>query len=221
MMDSRTGLKGLQIVDLGLGMAPALVAKFLREAGASIMRVEPPAGDPFYDVYPAYPVWRRERELDKGASSSPDKLDALLAKADVCIVGGEDYPGVDARRSAAELQARHPRLVVLNIEGYPAGTEHAGRPATDVLVQARSGLVVRALQPPSATDGFRAVELWSGVARAVRIARCSVHRESTGRGQVVSTSLYEGSLSWTLLLWCEVAKPTPATDFVMPKDPGR
>jgi crotonobetainyl-CoA:carnitine CoA-transferase CaiB-like acyl-CoA transferase len=46
-----------------------------------------------------------------------------------------------------------------------------------------------------------------------------LHRESTGIGQIVSTSLYEGALSWPLLLWCEVEKPTPNTRFVMPKDP--
>ena len=54
-----TGLNGLKVIDLGVGMAPALVAKFLREGGADITRLEPPAGDPFYEVYPAYEVWRR------------------------------------------------------------------------------------------------------------------------------------------------------------------
>jgi crotonobetainyl-CoA:carnitine CoA-transferase CaiB-like acyl-CoA transferase len=195
MMDSRTGLKGLQIVDLGLGMAPALVAKFLREVGASITRVEPPAGDPFYDVYPAYAVWRRGIEHDKGASSSPDKLDALLARADVCIVGGEDYPGVDARRSAAELQARHPRLVVLNIEGYPAGTEHAGQPATDVLVQARSGLAYEHYSRRPLLMSFEPSSYGAALHGLCGLLAALVHRESTGHGQVVSTSLYEGSLT--------------------------
>jgi len=219
MMDSRTGLKGLQIVDLGLGMAAALVTKFLREAGASITRVEPPAGDPFYEVYPAYSVWRRDLERDPAASNSSAKLDELLSKADVCIVGGEDYPGVDWRRSAADLHARHPRLVVLDIEGYPAGTQHSGRPAADVLVQARSGLAHEHYSRRPLLMGFEPSSYGATLHGLCGLLAALVHRESTGRGQVVSTSLYEGSLSWTLLLWCDVAKPTPATDFVMPKDP--
>ena len=140
MTDTRAGLHELQVVDLGLGMPAGLVTKFLREGGARITRVEPPAGDPFYGVYPAYPVWRQGLAIDALASRSPARLDELLGQADVCIIGGEDHPTVDWRRSAAELSARFPRLVVLDIQGYPQETPHAGRPAADVLVQARSGL---------------------------------------------------------------------------------
>jgi crotonobetainyl-CoA:carnitine CoA-transferase CaiB-like acyl-CoA transferase len=35
----------------------------------------------------------------------------------------------------------------------------------------------------------------------------------------VSGSLFEGALSWILLLWCEATRATPASKFVMPKDP--
>ena len=64
MTDTRAGLHELQVVDLGLGMPAGLVTKFLREGGARITRVEPPAGDPFYGVYPAYKVWRQGLEVD-------------------------------------------------------------------------------------------------------------------------------------------------------------
>src|SRR5258706_435290 len=46
-----------------------------------------------------------------------------------------------------------------------------------------------------------------------------LQRESSGRGQVVATSLFEGALTWPMLLWCEAEKPTPVSNFVMPKDP--
>ena len=118
-----TGLDGIKVIDLGVGMAPALVAKFLREGGADITRLEPPAGDPFYAVYPAYEVWRRGSTILR--ENAGPSLDTLLAAADVCLVGGEDYPGVARRCDAAALQSRHPRLVVLDIEGYPAGSRHS------------------------------------------------------------------------------------------------
>jgi crotonobetainyl-CoA:carnitine CoA-transferase CaiB-like acyl-CoA transferase len=219
MTESSTGLQGLQIVDLGLGMAAALVAKFLRESGAEITRIEPPAGDPFYGVYPAYETWRRGLRIDSAASASRDRLDELLAHADVCIVGGEDYPGIDGRRSAADLQSRFPRLVVLNIEAYPEGTDHAGRPATDVLVQARSGLANEHYSRRPLLMGFEPSNYGAALHGLCGLLAALVQRESTARGQVVSTSLYEGALSWTMLLWCDVEKPTPATNFVMPKDP--
>src|SRR5208282_6492663 len=128
------GLQGLKVVDLGLGMAAALVAKYLVETGASVTRVEPPGGDPFYERYPAYHVWRRGLTVDEQAGRSDASLEALLASADVCIVGGEDHPAVLGwRRPANELQSLYPRLVILDIQGYPPHTRHTGRPATDIL----------------------------------------------------------------------------------------
>jgi len=216
MVRPGTGLRGLKVVDRGLGMAPALVAKFLREAGAAITRVEPAAGDPFYDVYPAYATWREGAQIER---ESAGRVEALLRDADVCITGGEDYPGVARRNDAAALQARHPRLVVLDIEGHPAGTTHAGRPATDALVQARSGLSFEHYSKRPLLMSFEPSNYGAALHGLCGTFAALLQRESTGRGQVVSTSLYEGALSWLMLLWCEMDRPTPATRFVMPKDP--
>ena len=213
------GLRGLKVVDLGLGMAAALVAKFLREAGATITRAEPPSGDPFYGVYPAYEMWRRGVELDSAAARSSERLDALLSGADVCIVGGEDFPGVERRRDAAALQARHPRLVVLDIEGYPSGTQHAGRPASDVLVQARSGLAFEHYTARPLLMGFEPSSYGAALNGLAGLFAALLQREGTGAGQLVSTSLFEGALSWPMLLWVQAERPTPASSFVMPKDP--
>ena len=87
------------MVDLGLGLAAALASKFLLENGARVLRVQPPEGDPFGKIYPAYETLRTGSEKASGA------LDDLLAKADVCIVGGEDFPGITAHPKAAALSA--------------------------------------------------------------------------------------------------------------------
>ena len=219
MVASGEGLRGLKVVDLGLGMAAALAAKFLREAGAEIVRVEPSQGDPFYDVYPAYAVWRRGMEIERAAAESQERVSSLLEDADVCIIGGEDYPGVERSNSAAALQSSHPQLVVVDIEGYPAGTVHAGQPAADVLVQARSGLACEHYSKRPLLMGFEPSSYGAALHGLCGLFAALLQRESTGRGQVVATSLYEGALSWPLLLWCEMDRPTPATQFVMPKDP--
>lgn len=87
-MKSDTGVRGLNVIDLGVGMAAALVTKFLRESGADITRLEPPAGDPFYGVYPAYEVWRRGSTILRDSDGSRDRLETLLETADVCLIGG-------------------------------------------------------------------------------------------------------------------------------------
>ena len=213
------GLRGLKIVDFGLGMAAALVAKFLVEGGAEITRIEPGAGDPFYSVYPAYAVWRRGVTILREPELPAQRLEKLLAAADVCILGGEDFPGFARRADAAAIQSRHPRLVVLDIEGYPSGSRHAGRPATNVLVQARSGLAFEHYTRRPLLMGFEPSNYGAALHGLTGLFAALLHRESTGRGQVVATSLFEGAIGWTLMLWCEATNPTPASSFVMPKDP--
>jgi crotonobetainyl-CoA:carnitine CoA-transferase CaiB-like acyl-CoA transferase len=218
-MKSDVGLRGLKVVDLGAGMAAALVAKFLREDGADISRLEPPGGDPFYEVYPAYEVWRRGSTVVRGGADYGERLEAMLASADVCLVGGEDFPGAARREDAAALQSRHRRLVVLNIEGYPAGSRHAGRPAADVLVQARSGLAFEHYSRRPLLMSFEPSNYGAALQGLAGVFAALLQRETTGAGQVVSTSLFEGALTWAMQLWCEVEKPTPAANFVLPKDP--
>jgi crotonobetainyl-CoA:carnitine CoA-transferase CaiB-like acyl-CoA transferase len=213
-------LQELEVVDLGLGMAAALVAKYLVEAGARVTRVEPPRGDPFYDHYPAYGVWRRGSRIDAAAARSETSLQALLATADVCIIGGEDHPALEGRRrAAAELQAHNPKLVILDIQGYPPHTEHTGRPATDILVQARSGLAFEHYSNRPLLMSFEPANYGAALQGLAALFAALFERERSGLGQIVSTSLFEGALMWASYLWVEAERPTPASNFVMPKDP--
>jgi crotonobetainyl-CoA:carnitine CoA-transferase CaiB-like acyl-CoA transferase len=219
MPDSKGWLQDLKVLDLGFGMPAALAAKFLTESGAEVTRVEPVGGDPFYGVYPAYEHWRRGEVIDHEAARSQERLQMRLAEADVCITGGEDHPDVERRRDATELHRRHPRLVVLDIEGYPTSSEHSGRPATDVLVQARSGLAYEHYRDRPLLMSFEPSNYGATLQGLAGLFGALYQREATGRGQVVSTSLYEGALAWTLYLWVEGERPTPGFSFVMPKSP--
>jgi crotonobetainyl-CoA:carnitine CoA-transferase CaiB-like acyl-CoA transferase len=122
--------EGLRVVDLAVGMAPALVVRMLADAGAKVVRVPPPGGDPFYDVYPAYSVWKQN-----SSCASEDDLPSLLADADLCLIGGEDHPNLTWRHDPQQLCARNPRLIVVQIGNLD------GKPSVDLLVQARLGLV--------------------------------------------------------------------------------
>lgn len=218
MTETASGLRGIVVADFGTGMAAALIAKFLREQGADVTRFEPAAGDPFYDVYPAYAIWHTGSRIER-ASGDAATREKLLARADICLIGGEDYPGLARRSDAASLQAKYPRLVVLNLEGYPAATKYAGRPATDILVQARSGLSFEHYSKRPLLMGFAPSSYGAALHGLNGLFAALLQREGNGQGQIVASSLYEGCLSWTVALWCEATKGTPASNFVMIKDP--
>lgn len=204
-------LEGLNVVDLGVGMAPALVSKMLAEMGAAVTRIEPEGGDPFVDIYPAHAVWHG---LSRRAEAA--NLERLLAAADVCIIGGEDHPDVPRRRDAGDIAARHPRLVVLDIADGPAGTPYAG-PSTELLAQVRSGLVWEQEPGRPIINAFDPGTYGAAMQGVTGILGALFEREGSGQGQVVSTSLFEGALPWIGTYWSEIEKPTPAAAFVIPR----
>ena len=211
-MSSVNLLDGLKVVDLGVGMAPAIAARLLADMGAEVVRVPPPGGDPFQAVYPTYDVWRRASRL-----ASADELDRLLAEADVCIVGGEDHPDLVRRRDSVALSEANPKLVVLDITDGPEGSEFAGRPSTELLAQARSGLVWEQSPDRPIVNAFEPGSYGAAMQGVVGILAALIEREASGLGQRVTTSLFEGTLAWIGTYWAQLEKPTPAADFVIPR----
>lgn len=210
-------LDGVKVVDLSVGMAPALIAKFLADSGATVIRVPPMGGDPFVGYYPAYEVWRRGAVVDKVAAGSASALEALLAEADVCLIGGEDHPEIQRRQDGAQIAARHSRLVVLDITDGPQGTDFAGRPSTDLIAQARSGLVWEQDPARPILNAFEPGNYGAAMQGLAGVLAALYEREASGRGQLVTTSLFEGSLAWIGTYWASLEKPTPAADFVIPR----
>jgi crotonobetainyl-CoA:carnitine CoA-transferase CaiB-like acyl-CoA transferase len=201
-------LDGLNVVDLGVGMAAALTAKMLVDLGASVTRIAPEGGDPFAETIPAYGVWRR------GETPATEPLETLLAGADVCILGGDDHPDLVRRDDAAAIAARHPRLVVLDLTAGPDGW--AG-PSTELLAQVRSGLVWEQEPDRPIVNAFEPASYGAALQGLIGLLGALYERADSGRGQVVTTSLFEGALPWIGTYWARLEKPTPMADFVIPR----
>jgi crotonobetainyl-CoA:carnitine CoA-transferase CaiB-like acyl-CoA transferase len=122
----------------------------LADAGARVIKVERAEGDfaRGYDTAAAgqssYFVWlnrgKQSIALDIKHPDDTALLARMLAKADVFIQNLA--PGALARAGfgSAELRARHPRLITVDISGYGEEGEYARMKAYDLLVQAESGL---------------------------------------------------------------------------------
>src|SRR5689334_7381543 len=146
-------LTDLQVVDCSSGIAGGYCAKLLSGAGADVIKVESPEGDPLRR-------WTNQGYSSGAPGGAGDgalfqflhfghrsivateldaALAALLAGADVLI---SDAQGVAA--DPAALHERFPQLVVTSITPYGLDGPYAGRPATELTLQAESGaLAVR------------------------------------------------------------------------------
>src|SRR5689334_5130973 len=105
-----SAVSSLRVVDLGRGLPAGIMAKFFAEAGAAVMRIEPPEGDPFRTVYPAYEAW-----YERVNYCPLDNMQEELSAADVCLIGGEDHPDLNWSFSAEDLSKQYPRLIVVEV----------------------------------------------------------------------------------------------------------
>ena len=207
-------LAGCKVVDLSWGVAGPFATMFMADYGADVIKVEPPGGDPYRDLLPAYRVWQRGKQsliLDLKSDSGQQLLRRLLEDADVLL---ESYaPGVTDRLgiSYAALSADYPRLVYCSIRGYgqEAASEHAG---FDALVQARAGLFGEqaGVREGPVFSYYPLASYGAGYLAAIGTLAALHVRHSTGTGQHVDTSLMDGVLAHFALQFSQADKPTAA-----------
>ena len=133
-------LVGIRVLDLSAYRAGQMAARILAEAGADVVKVEPPGGDGARRE-PGYIVSNRSKRsliLDLDSPDGRAQLARLLSGADVLI---HDLGPAAARMRGlddASLQA-YPQLVVCGITPFPLGHPGADAPHNEALLNARIG----------------------------------------------------------------------------------
>jgi crotonobetainyl-CoA:carnitine CoA-transferase CaiB-like acyl-CoA transferase len=213
------GLKDVRVVDLCSEIAGPYCTKLFADAGADVIKVEPPAGDPlrrwsasFADLGGHDAALFRFLNASKrsvvGTPSAPE-VEALLASADLVV---EDW-GAAADLDRGALLERNPGLVLLSISAYGLTGPYAERPWTEFTLQAEcSSIAIRGVpgeQPYQA--GSRTTE-WIGGTFASVAALAAVQRaRATGHGEQIDFSLLEVMSTATNmyfdLMWGMLGRP--------------
>ena len=136
-------LAGLRVVSTALNLPGPAACSRLRDRGATVVKVEPPSGDPMqgFDAR-----WYAElhdrvdvRRIDLKAPEGRAAMDALLVDADVLVTAQRPSALGRLGLGARELAERFPRLCHVAIVGHaPPQEEHAGH---DLTYLAAAGLV--------------------------------------------------------------------------------
>jgi crotonobetainyl-CoA:carnitine CoA-transferase CaiB-like acyl-CoA transferase len=214
-------LAGVRVLDLSWGIAGPVGVLLLAELGADVIKVEPPGGDPFRGQ-PAYHVWNRSRRslaIDLKQDGGREAFLRLCDGADVLVEafspGTMDRLGLSYR----DLSDRCPRLVYCSVPAYPPGHRFADRPGWDALVQARSGMQNEqpGWRPGPMFLHFPAPSMAACFLLATGVLSALIHREESGRGQHVQTSLYQGVFAYTTLIWQEHERADAAFRSMMAK----
>jgi crotonobetainyl-CoA:carnitine CoA-transferase CaiB-like acyl-CoA transferase len=162
-------LAGIRIVTIAQNLPGPLAVARLRQAGASIIKIEPPAGDPFLALSPAWHAELHEgisiERWDLKSDAGRARVRALLEGADMFISSQRPSTLKRLGLDADALRGRFPRLRMLHIVGSVRDPEHAGH---DLTYQAKAGLVGDAMPRTLAADVMGSERAFAGALALLR-----------------------------------------------------
>lgn len=201
-------LHDLFVVELAGVLAGPSVGMFFAELGATVVKVEPPAGDvtrswklpgedPDSDIsaYFSSVNWGKTSvTANLLVGEEREKVYELISRADIVIVSYKPGDDVKLGMDYATLSALNPRLIYAQITGYGREEERTGY---DAVIQAESGFMAMNGTPDSGPlkmpvaliDVLAAHQLKEAVLLAL------LHRERTGGGSRVEVSLFQAGVA--------------------------
>jgi crotonobetainyl-CoA:carnitine CoA-transferase CaiB-like acyl-CoA transferase len=220
-MASDNIFSGLKVVDLASFIAGPSAAVILSDFGADVIKVEPPNGDLWRmgqnippqphskEAYPFHLANRNKRgiTLDLKSPGAQKVLERLVKWADVLIVNTPHPARKKLKLEYDDVVQWNPRLIYADLTGFGEKGPDAGLPGFDITAYwARSGLLSMTRDagvPPTwpvagSGDNATAVGLYSAIVTAL------YHRERTGKGSYVTTSLLAEGV-WSASVFIQAA----------------
>ncbi|PFG49225.1 formyl-CoA transferase [Amycolatopsis sulphurea] len=226
-------LAGITVVEMGQLIAGPFCGQLLGDLGAEVIKIEPPgSGDPMRrwgrttaeGASLTWPVIARNKKsltLDLRREPGQEVARELLRTADVLI---ENFrPGTLERWSLGpeRLHAENPGLIVVRISGFGQTGPYAGRAGYGSIGEAMGGLrylIGEADRPPSRA-GISIGDSLAGTFAALGALAALHSRQSTGRGQVVDSAIYEAVLAMTeaeVTEWDAIGHQRERTGAILP-----
>jgi len=198
-------LKGIRVIEMGQLIAGPFCGQLLGDMGADVVKIEVPGrGDPMREWgQPGFPMFwevlarnKRTVSLDLRKPAGQALARKLIAGADILIENFRPGTLEGWGLSPEALHKANPGLIVVRVSGYGQTGPYAGRAGFGGIGEAMGGwrhIVGDPDRPPSRMgisigDSLAATFGCLGALAALR------HREATGQGQVVDSSLYESVL---------------------------
>lgn len=201
-------LSGVTVLDLTHVLAGPFCSHTLQDLGAHVIKVERPGlGDdtrafpPFLGGESAYfatlNAGKQSIALDLKAPTDRGIFDRLLARADVIL---ENYrPGVMERLGYGweKLHAKHRRLIYGAVSGFGHTGPDAAKPAYDMVVQARGGVMSITGEEggPPVRVGASIGDIVAGMFLAQGVLAALYDRERTGIGAKVDIAMLDAQLA--------------------------
>src|SRR5438477_11220968 len=199
---------GVTVLELGHFIAVPWAGQILADGGAHVIKIEPLEGEPSRHIAPLgggetrhFFIRNRGKHalpLDLRHAHAREILDALLARADVVLANMRPGLAAELGLEYEQLAERFPRLIVGTVTAFGAQGPDAPLAGMDMVVQARSGLMVTGgkVKDDLPTTGESPIaDYMAASLLAFGVASALYRRERAGRGGRVDTSLLMAPLA--------------------------
>jgi crotonobetainyl-CoA:carnitine CoA-transferase CaiB-like acyl-CoA transferase len=194
------------VLDLGLGVAGPFTGRVLADLGADVIKVHAVHDTYWAGTHMGLGTNRGKRSiaLNLKHESGRRVLDRMIERADVLTTNWR--PGAAARLGIDydSLRTRYPRLVFCNTRGYEKGPR-SELPGTDQNAAALTGTEwedgARDAGNPPLWSRSNMGDTGNALLAAIAITSALYHRDRTGEGQAVGTSIVNAGLLHTSYAW--------------------
>ena len=205
MTPANRPLAGITVLDFGQVYQGPYATLLMAQAGADVIKIEPPQGEPLRRRAPpgkstTFPIAmlnsnKRAITLNLKHPRGRELLIRMAKKADVLL---ENFaPGVMDRLGVgwAALHEINPRLVYASGTGYGLSGPDRDNLAMDLTVQAMGGLisVTGFAEGPPVKAGPAVVDFLSGIHLYAATLTALFERERTGIGRLVEVAMQEAA----------------------------
>lgn len=219
-------LDGIKVLEVTQIIAGPMCGVFLSDMGADVIKVESAAGDGMRLLGQFVPgeskgfhVFNRGKRgivLDLQSDDGRAVLHRMIGEMDVFLINSR--PGVPERLGVnyETLQALNPSLIYLENTAYGPSGPSAHRAGADIIAQAYSGLMAGDEKfdehgGPDLITATTPADFAAAFTSAIAVCAALFHRERTGEGQKIDTSL----LGAALTLQNAFSSRLPASDAIL------
>lgn len=195
-------LSGVKVLDLSIARAGPVAVRLLTDWGADVVRIDPPGraqtlghrrGSDEQNLHRN----KRSLSLNLKTPQGMEVLKKLIERSDVVV---ENFRASVKQRLGLDYESLcriNPRIILASISGFGQSGPYRDRPGLDQIVQGMSGLSSVTGEPGRGPyrAGIAISDTTAGMFLGQGILLALLHRERTGRGQWVHTSLLEGMLN--------------------------
>lgn len=219
-------LRGVTVVDLTQILAGPYCTRLLADAGAEVIKIEPPAGDPSRGLPPVISAERSGYFVNLNAGKlsvvadlhTPEGVQVvrdLAREADVLVENMR--PGSLAAKGLgyADLAAENPRLVMASISAFGNTGAFAGKAGQGIIAEGYSGAIdmTGTAEGPPLALAVAVADVSAGIHAYAAIMTALYRRDrGDGAGEHLDIALFDAALPFHETAFLEVEVDGPGVN---------